>query len=310
MNLQVKHSGPPTVAEALGDLSSRLSPASDAPAHEARTILKHAAGLSWSQVLAHPQRRLSEESSELVERILVRRLAGEPLAYVVGRLEFCGIELHVDRRALIPRPETELMAELVRRIYSFADVTPRLAIDIGTGGGCLALALARWFSECTVIASDISPTALSLARENLAQARLRNVHLVAGDCLAPLRAKFDLVIANLPYVPEARLPELPGEVIEQEPSLALNGGPDGLAVYRRVFSDLPLLLAAGGVLVFEMDESNISAGSSLLRERLRTRRIFVVNDQFARNRFLVAAPMGMPVPQAARSLSLDLVHPI
>ena len=242
MNLQVKHPGPPTVAKALADLQCRLSPISDAPAHEARTILEHAAGLSWAQILSQPQRRLSAESAERVETVSMRRLAGEPLAYVVGRIEFCGMELRVDRRALIPRPETELMAELVRRIYSFADDAPGLAIDLGTGSGCLALALARWFPQCTIIASDVSPTALSLARDNQAQAHSGNVHLVAGDCLSPFGKRFDLVVANLPYIPASRLRELPHEVHNHEPSIALDGGADGLSVYRRVFSELSSLL--------------------------------------------------------------------
>ncbi len=309
MTLQVQHLKSPTVEEALVDLQSRLSPISDAPAQEARTILEHAAGLSWARILSRPQLRLTEESTERAETMVMRRLAGEPLAYVIGRVEFCGIGLSVDRRALIPRPETELMAELVRRIYSFADATPRLAIDLGTGSGCLALALAGWFPHCTVIASDLSPAALSLAQENLARARMRNLHLVAGDCLAPFRTSFDLVAANLPYVPDSRLSGLSPEVIRHEPPLALNGGPDGLEIYRRVFSDLPVLFADDGVLAFEMDESNVATGASLLRDLLPTRPVSVFTDQFGRNRFLIAAPMGMPVTEAARSLSLELVEP-
>lgn len=306
MNLQVKHSGHPTVAETLAELQSRLSPISDAPAQEARTILKQAGGLSWSQILAHPQRRLSDASAQRAEMMLARRLAGEPLAYVLGRLEFCGIELRVDQRALIPRPETELMADLIRRIYSFAETAPRLAIDVGTGGGCLALALARWFPGCAVVASDISAAALSLAQENLARTQSTNVRLVAGDCLAPFRTKFDLIVANLPYIPQCRLSGLPQEVRQQEPVLALNGGPDGLAAYRRVFEDLPFLLGGHSVLAFEMDESNIHAGASLLRDRWPARPVFVIDDQFARKRFLVAGPME--VKRAARSLGLNFVQ--
>ena len=307
MSLEVRQVKPPTVAEALAYLRSRLPPTSDCTDSEARTLLKYGAGLDSTQILAHPERRLSDDSAERVEGLLMRRLAGEPLAYVVGRLEFCGLDLAVDWRALIPRPETELMAELVRRIYSFADSIPRLAIDIGTGSGCLALALARWFADCTVIASDISPAALSLARENLVQTQSRIVHLVAGDGLAPFRTRFDLVVANLPYVPQDRLSELPEEVSGQEPSLALDGGADGLAVYRRVFGDVGFLLDVGGVVVFEMDGANVAAGCSLLRERLPGRPVYIVNDQFGRARFLVVAPA--PVRQAARSLNLELVQP-
>ncbi len=307
MSLEVRQVKPPTVAEALAYLRSRLPPISDCTDSEARTLLKYGAGLDWTQVLAHPERRLSDDSAERVEGMLMRRLAGEPLAYVVGWLEFCGLDLAVDWRALIPRPETELMAELVRRIYSLADDAPGIAIDLGTGSGCLALALAHWFPECTVIASDVSPTALSLARENLAHAQLRTVRLVAGDCLAPFRGQFDLVVANLPYVPEARLPELPHEISKQEPSTALDGGADGLSVYRRVFAEVSPLLDPDAVLVFEMDESNISAGHSLLSEQLSGRPVFIVNDQFGRARFLATAPKALP--QAARSLGLDLVQP-
>ncbi|HEY7956580.1 MAG TPA: peptide chain release factor N(5)-glutamine methyltransferase, partial [Polyangia bacterium] len=180
--------------------------------------------------------------------LIKRRLAGEPVAYLVGKKEFRSLELMVDARVLVPRPETETLVEVA------LELAPDLAklVDIGTGSGAIALALKAARPDATVLAVDRSPDAAEVARANAERLGLA-VEVRTGDLLAPVLADapFDLIVSNPPYLLSSELPSLPIEV-RHEPALALDGGEDGLAILRRLAEGALALLQSGGALVVEV----------------------------------------------------------
>jgi release factor glutamine methyltransferase len=201
-----------------------------------------------------PERPLSAPERERFEVSVARRAAGEPLQHITGVQEFWSMEFGADGRALIPRPETEHLVEAaLRRIP--ADTAARV-LDLCTGSGIVAAVLARERPRAEVTATDISPEALSLAVENLRRLALENrVRLLRGDLFAPLglpEPRFQLVTANPPYVSQAELAELDREVRDHEPLQALDGGPDGLAVIRRIIDQAGAWLVPGGWLLIEV----------------------------------------------------------
>jgi release factor glutamine methyltransferase len=188
---------------------------------------------------------LEEAELAAFRELIRRRLAGEPIAYLVGAQEFWSLSLRVDPRVLVPRRDTEALVEVALRR---APAAARIA-DIGTGSGAVALALAKERPGAEIVATDASEDALAVARAN-AEALGLPVRLLAGDLLAPLAGPFDLIVSNPPYVPTGDLAGLPPEV-RREPRSALDGGRDGLDVLRRLLAGAPPLLAPGGVLAVE-----------------------------------------------------------
>ena len=220
------------------------------------------------------------------EQAVARRALGEPLDYVLGWSGFRRLELRCDRRALIPRPESEGVVE-----HALARVRRGRAADLGTGSGCLALALCDEGGFSEVVATDISPAALALAAENVAATRLP-VRLVRGDFGVALRTGvFDLVVSNPPYLTEAEHGALDPAVARWEPPLALQSGPDGLESTRRVLDDGARLLVAGGWLVMELDSSRGSAACALAAARGFSG-VTLHEDLFGRPRYLVAQGEG------------------
>ena len=211
-----------------------------------------------------------------------RRVAGEPMAYVLGHTGFRNLELRCDRRALIPRPESEgLIDHALRRV-----ATGR-ALDLGTGTGCLALALADEGHFEAIVACDLSADALALAAENAALCR-REIALLRSDLGAGLRGeRFDLLIANPPYLTEAEYHELDDSVRRWEPPLALVSGQDGLTAVRRILREGIDLLVPGGWLVMELDSTRAPAVAALAREAGWSE-LAVWDDLFGRPRYLTA----------------------
>lgn len=215
---------------------------------EAQLLLARALDRPRSWVLAHPEFQLSGPSLEAYRADLERLQSGVSLPYLLGQWEFYGRQFLVGRQALIPRPETELLVQLGLELAGDA----QRVLDLGTGCGCVAVSLALEMPGARVVASDRSLAALRLASRNLAWHRVENrVRLVAADLFDPLTDEFDLICANLPYLPTARLTDLP--VARSEPRLALDGGVDGLRLIRRALRQLPTRLAPGGVGLFEID---------------------------------------------------------
>src|SRR5690606_3535260 len=246
---------------------------------ELRWIVERASGRTPAEQVAALDEPATVREVSFVDQMVARRAAGEPLQYVLGRWAFRTLELMVDRRVLIPRPETEVVAgwgldalAAWDRRHAPGAGQPRpvpVAVDLGTGSGAIALSLAaeRW-PHVEVWATDASPDALAVARANLAGLGRRAgvVRLVEGDWFAALpedlRGRVDLVVTNPPYVAEAD--ELPPEVADWEPRSALLAGPDGLDDIRRIVAEAPTWLAPDGVLVVEIGETHGDAVLALV----------------------------------------------
>jgi release factor glutamine methyltransferase len=257
----------PAVGELLNSGTARLRGAGSESARlDAELLLGWAIGADRTAVIAHSEAAVGADAAAAYERALVRREAGEPVAYIRGIKEFYGLAFSVDSRGLIPRPETELLVaeaenDIARRLTSAPRPpgTPRLqVVDVGTGSGAIAIALAatlrkrRMLPEVSILAVDCSPDALALARENaVGHGVADEVSFGEADLVPPNRAQFDLVLANLPYIPSAQIDTLP-VAASFEPRSALDGGPDGLAVVRRLLAALPGVLAVDGTALLEI----------------------------------------------------------
>ncbi len=238
-----------TVGAALDAATTRLRVAGSRSARlEAELLLGHALGCSRTRLLAHPETPIDAALAAGFEALVARRAEAEPMAYVLGEREFYGRTFKVDRRALIPRPETELLVDLgLAAMKRFSE--PRV-VEIGTGCGAVAISLALE-AGCTVTATDLSSEALQLAREN-ARGLYANVRLVQADLLRGLREPIDVLLANLPYVPSQR--DLPRDVRDYEPHLALFGGTRGTELIERLLHEATGVLAPRGELCVELDE--------------------------------------------------------
>ena len=239
----------PRVGDALAGAAARLAAAGvPEPRADAEVLLAHVLGTTRPAVLAAVARPLPPEAASALARLVERRTRREPVQHLVGEWEFWSLPLAVDRRVLVPRPETELVVETALRVAPAA----RRILDVGTGSGAIAAALARERPAAAVWASDIDADALAVARLNLARHAPR-VGLVRGDLLAPFRAAaFDLVVANPPYVADGELARLAPEVRDYEPRVALAAGPEGLDALLALVAGAPRVLAPGGWLVLEM----------------------------------------------------------
>lgn len=219
----------------------------------AEVIIGHALGLKRMQLYVQFERLLSEVELEKIRPLVRRRSLREPLSYVLGEIEFHGLRIACDRRALIPRPETEELVEHV--VKAQADKAAPLAIlDLGTGTGCIAVALASQLSAATVVAVDRSEEALALASENIAALGLSSrVSLVRSDWYAalPADARFDLIVSNPPYLTAAETSEAMPEVREHEPHSALTARDEGLSDLRVIMAGALARLTPGGMLAME-----------------------------------------------------------
>jgi release factor glutamine methyltransferase len=245
----------PLVKEALayGRQTLRRAGVPEA-AVDAEVLLAHVLATDRLALYRDERRALSPREWSLFRDLLARRARREPVAYLTGRKEFMGLTFAVNRAVLIPRPETELLVE--RALALLADREAPVVVDVGTGCGAVAVSLAYYHCGAEIYATDISEAALAVARENAARHGVAHrVSFYCGDLLAPvafLAGRVDLVAANLPYVPSAELARLPPDVRNYEPRAALDGGPDGLALHRRLVPQATRTLRTGGVLLAEV----------------------------------------------------------
>jgi len=225
------------------------------PRLEAELLLQHALGLDRTQLYQHLHDEMPSAKRAAYHDLVWRRLCGEPTPYIIGRAGFYDIELAVAPVAAIPRPETELLVEEALALAGkrLQDNPSLTIVDVGTGCGAIALALATHLPSAQIIATDISPAALALARGNAESLGLASrVRFLCGDLLAPLEQRVDIVVANLPYVRSAEWESLPVEIRCHEPREALDGGPDGLRVIERLLRQAPAYLCPGAALLLEI----------------------------------------------------------
>jgi release factor glutamine methyltransferase len=253
----------PTIAEALRDGGLRLRDVADNPRLEARLLLAHALGLTRADLIRDPNRRVETET---FNRLIARRLRHEPLAHILGRREFWSLEFEVSPATLIPRPDSETLIEAALARFAAAP-PPRRILDLGTGTGCLLLALLHEFPAAFGIGIDIAPEAARLARRNAARLGLADrAGFLAGDWTTAIGRRFGLVISNPPYILSADIPGLMPEVALHEPRRALDGGADGLDAYRTILQGLPDCLLPGGVAILELGAGQAAQAASLARQ--------------------------------------------
>jgi release factor glutamine methyltransferase len=215
---------------------------------------------------------------------LLRLEAGEPLPYVIGHWEFYGLDFQLNPAVLIPRPETELLIDQ-GRLWLQANPNRNWAADVGTGSGCIAVSLAAHHPELRLTATDVSAAALQTARKNATRhSVVQRIRFVQADLLAALQGPFDLICANLPYIPSAELKKL--KIFGREPGLALDGGPDGLALIRRLLAQAAHKLAPGGLLLVEIEASQGIQALSLAHHFLPAADSVVLPDLAGRQRLL------------------------
>jgi release factor glutamine methyltransferase len=237
----------------------------EAPRLSAEVLLAHLLALDRVQLYLRFDQPLNEEELSRYRALIKRRLNREPMQYITGAQEFWSLEFEVNPTVLIPRPETELLIETALSLYREGRISqtdgPRL-LDVCTGSGALAVALAREIPEATIWASDLSQDALSVARSNAARHGVEHrVTFMAGDlCRPALEGKlvFDLIVSNPPYIRSDAFEHLPPEVGLHEPRMALDGGKDGMDFIERIFRTAPGCLDPGGWVLVEMDPAQTS----------------------------------------------------
>jgi release factor glutamine methyltransferase len=235
---------------------------------DAELLLGEALGFDRIKLIMEAERVLAEAELSRYRGLIKRRRSGEPIAYILGRREFFALPFRVDRRVLIPRPDTEVLVETALNGTRPRNLYGRM-LDLCTGSGCVAIAFAKDRPTWRVTAVDVSPDAAALARENARRAGVvHNVGVLEGDLFAPLpkAAEFELITANPPYIPSADIAGLMVDVRDFEPRLALDGGADGLTIIRRLLGEAPRYLAPGGLLAMEVGFDQAPAVSTLFEE--------------------------------------------
>lgn len=268
-----------TIAEALAFGITRLSNLED-PRLETEILLAHALKIKRSTLITDQPRAIEPLRQTLFEQFIARRLKHEPTAYIVGYQPFLGLDFKVDKRVLIPRPETELLVEIIISNPKFTNhlpYSPLTIVDVGTGSGCIAITLAKKIPTARVIAIDLSSGALALAKENAATLNVKLTFL-EGDLLAPLKEKADLIVSNPPYIPTADLADLDPDVKDWEPVGALDGGNDGLDYIRRLIKEAPSHLNPGGKLMFEFGFGQAELIKALFTADKRYSQVEIFND--------------------------------
>lgn len=305
-----------TVAEMNSMGRRSLRGRTEHPARDAAVLLAHVLGKQVDYVYLHPEALVPEDSGQKYRELIQRRARGEPLAYLRGYQEFMGLRFKVDRRVLIPRPETEVLVETA--LHRLNSMVPRLSVDrirkppgapltAGSGSyllvadvccGCgnIAISLARYVQHVVVIGVDVSAAALDVARGNARELGVSGrVVFVEGDLFEPLErmdlaGHIDVVTANPPYIPSETIALLPPDVRDFEPLEALDGGPAGLSLIRRIVSEAPRFLRSGGLLFMEIGFDQKEATMACFAETGQEYSdVTTVKDYAGRERLVVAA---------------------
>ena len=247
--------------------------------------------MNIQQIPEHELARLREKAKEITgsqsdyhsayTELLTRRLNGEPLQYIEEYIPFYSIQINVDQRCLIPRPETEFLIELIKNKSD----NPKKILDVGTGTGCIALMLKKLYPESKVDACDISLEALDLAKEN-SEINNLEINLFQSDLLSDVEeVDYDIIVANLPYIPTETLTSLESEVVDYEPLLALDGGVDGLLYINRLIKEIEEKVIRNLTLFLEVDTSH---ATTVLNNLSHWKQVELEKDLVERDRYIIA----------------------
>ncbi|MBN1433841.1 peptide chain release factor N(5)-glutamine methyltransferase [Candidatus Fermentibacterales bacterium] len=253
---------------------------------DAEMLLCTATGWKRHRLYLDGDRELGPDSAAELERMLGRRRAREPLQHIIGEVGFLDSTIITTPSALIPRPETEALVELLATALS--GTQPALILDLGTGAGPIAVSVAARFPRAMIVATDVSIRAIELARQNLARNGVENVQLVVCSMLDALRARFDALVANPPYVPTALIEQLEPEVRLGDPRIALDGGPDGLRVLSHIAGCACSAIRPGGVLALETGEGQSALVAGMLSREGCWEDVRLGSDLAGTHRFVMA----------------------
>jgi release factor glutamine methyltransferase len=257
---------------------------SDTPGLDAQLLLSEVMNRERSWLLAHPEAPLESNQLDAFSAALRRCLEGEALPYVLGWWEFYGRRFAIHPGVLIPRPETELLVE--HALAFLENHAHGVALDVGTGSGCIAITLAIETPQLRLAATDLEETALQTASKNAKQFGVEDrIGFVRSDLVSALSGRFALICANLPYIPSGRLPGL--AVARKEPQAALDGGPDGMVWIRALLQELPRLLADGGRALFEIDAEQADGVLAETGRALPEAQARVLPDLAGKDRLLI-----------------------
>jgi release factor glutamine methyltransferase len=276
---------PPTISEALDMGRRALASISETPSLDTQLLLSEVLNRSRAWILAHSDVALKTTQAQAFIKLLSRCESGEALPHVIGWWEFYGRRILLTPDVLIPRPETEMMVETGLQYLADRPMF-RKAADIGTGSGCVAVTLAAEVSDLNVIATDLDAKALQVARSNANAFNVASrIRFLQADLLLPLNTSFDLICANLPYIPTRMLPGL--EVAKREPLVALDGCTDGLLIIRRLLNILPRWLEVEGRALLEIGDGQADLVLNVAREIIPTSETRVRKDLAGKDRMLV-----------------------
>jgi release factor glutamine methyltransferase len=269
----------------LASISNKLKPFSDTPSMDASVLLAGLLNKTRAWVIANPEASLVSAERVVLESALQRLEAGEPLPYILGHWEFFRLDFLLNPATLIPRPETELLVDQALGWLKDHPQRRRIA-DVGTGSGCIAISLAYNLADLQITATDVSGMALQAATANARRHGVSGqITFIQGNLLDGVAAYFDLICANLPYIPAETLRSLP--VYNREPNLALDGGADGLDLIRELLWIAPQRLAHGGRLLMEIEANQASAVGFLAREAFAGQEVRILKDLAGKDRLLV-----------------------
>lgn len=242
------------VGQALKFATNRFNEeAIESASLDAQLLLSHVLGVERTWLFAHHEHPLTPEQAESFTTLIMRRMRHEPIAYLLKRKEFYGLDFIIDQRVLVPRPETELLVDHVLDEIPLFKHKPVYIADVGTGSGAIALSIAANNPDVRVFAIDISEDALDLAESNVLRLDTRQqVTLLCGDLLTPLSEPVDMIVANLPYISSKLYAVLDPDVRNYEPRLALESGPEGLDAIRRLMEQASFYLRPGGQIFLEI----------------------------------------------------------
>jgi release factor glutamine methyltransferase len=268
-----------TLSEALHQAAEDLASHDIADARlEAEILLAHLLKIERTGLYVNSTRKLPDNQALAYSELVRRRLNHEPTAYITGHKEFFGLDFQVNPTTLIPRPDTELLVEKAIELAKTFPL-PCLIADVGTGCGAIAIALATHLPGARIYATDISAAALEVARNNCQRYNLEDrITLLQGNLLEPLPTPVHLIVANLPYIRESELAEIMPEISKFEPRLALSGGEDGLQIIKKLISQVPVKLIAGGTVLLEIGYDQGTEVSSIVNQYLPGARVSIMPD--------------------------------